>query len=246
MLFKDYHIPMIRSGSKTVTRREWSENYARPNEGSVQIASDEMFTSDEEADCYIRILDVYEQPLGEMTDEDAQKEGDYEDLEEFRDGYADVYGDDAWDPEKEVWVVEFEYVGRERPDAADGDQQELATDGGQSPDQSADDRKTIDGDELEAEARALEDIFNAAAPDHAPELKWSAMTTMEDGGQAYIFEAENYADRDGLSAIRRAGRAVTYIEAFECEGEANVVLEVPVQGEVPDLDTVQGGDDSCR
>jgi uncharacterized protein YhfF len=115
MLFKDYHIPMIRSGSKTVTRREWAENYGRPNVGSVQIASDEMFTSDEDADCYIRILDVYDQPLGEMTDEDAQQEGDYQTMQEFREGYAKVYGEDAWDPEKVVAVVEFEYVGRERP-----------------------------------------------------------------------------------------------------------------------------------
>lgn len=128
MLFKPYHIPMIRSGSKTVTRREWAENYSRPNEGSVQIASDEMFKSDEEADCYIRILDVYDQALGEMSDEDAQMEGDYESLEEFKEGYAKVYGDDAWDPEKEVAVVEFEYVGRERP----RDNAQLATDGGAS------------------------------------------------------------------------------------------------------------------
>jgi uncharacterized protein YhfF len=130
MLFKDYHIPMIRSGSKTVTRREWDENYSRPNVGSVQIASDEMFTSDEEADCYIRILDVYDQPLGEMTDEDAQKEGDYEDMDDFREGYAKVYGEDAWDPEKIVAVVEFEYVGRERPET-DAEQKQLVTDGGE-------------------------------------------------------------------------------------------------------------------
>lgn len=116
MLFKDYHLPMIRSGSKTVTRREWSENYNHPNEGTVHIASDEMFTSDDGADCYIRILAVYDQPLGDMTDEDAQREGDYEDMEDFRDGYERVYGDGAWDPEKVVTVVEFEYVGRERDD----------------------------------------------------------------------------------------------------------------------------------
>jgi len=116
MLFKAYHLPMIRSGSKTVTRREWADGYARPNEGSVQIASDEMFTSDEEADCYIRILSVYDQPLGEMSDEDARAEGEYEDLEDFRAGYEKVYGEGAWDPEKEVAVVEFEYVGRERPE----------------------------------------------------------------------------------------------------------------------------------
>lgn len=115
MLFKDYHIPQIRSGSKTVTRREWDENYNSPRVGSVQIASAEMFTSDEDADCYIRILDVYEQPLGAMTDQDARQEGDYDTLGEFIEGYADVYGEGAWDPEKVVTVVEFEYVGRNRP-----------------------------------------------------------------------------------------------------------------------------------
>lgn len=123
MLFKDYHIPMIRSGSKTVTRREWSENYNHPVKGSVQIAQynrddldkSPMFMTNEEADCYIRILDVYRQPLGEMTDEDAQAEGDYETLDEFLEGYEKVYGEGSWDPEKTVWVVEFEYVGKERP-----------------------------------------------------------------------------------------------------------------------------------
>ncbi|PSP80146.1 ASCH domain-containing protein [Halobacteriales archaeon QS_1_68_20] len=115
MLFKEYHIPLIRSGSKTVTRREWDENYSGPNVGTVVAATTALFTSDEEADCYIRVLDTYEESLGEMTDEDAQKEGDYEDLEDFREGYERVYGEGAWDPEKVVTVVEFEYVGRERP-----------------------------------------------------------------------------------------------------------------------------------
>ena len=119
MLFKDYHLPMIRSGSKTVTRREWDDNYGRPNVGSVHIASDEIFTSHDEADCYIRILDVYDQPLEEMTDADAREEGDYESLAEFIGGYKKVYGEDAWDAEKVVTVVEFEYVGEERPEEAD-------------------------------------------------------------------------------------------------------------------------------
>lgn len=117
MLFKDYHIPMIRSGSKTVTRREWDDNYAGPNVGTVVAATTALFTPDAEADCFIRITDRYEQALGEMTDADAQAEGDYEDLDEFRAAYAEVYGDGAYDAEKEVTVVEFEYVGRERPEA---------------------------------------------------------------------------------------------------------------------------------
>lgn len=126
MLFKDYHIPMIRSGSKTATRREWSENYAGPNVGSVVAATTELFVSDEEADCYIRITDRYQQRLGEMTEEDAQAEGDYRDLYDFKTAYEDVYGEDSFDPWKVVDVVEFEYVGRERPE----EQKELVTDGG--------------------------------------------------------------------------------------------------------------------
>lgn len=117
MLFKDYHIPMIRSGSKTQTRREWAENYAGPKVGSVVAATTELFVPDEEADCYIKITDRYTQLLGRMTDAEARKEGDYENIEEFVEGYEQVYGEGSWQAGmKEVEVVEFEYVGRERPE----------------------------------------------------------------------------------------------------------------------------------
>ena len=129
MLFKDYHIPMIRSGSKTVTRREWSDNYAGLNVGTVTAVKTEMLKPEEECDCFIRILDVYDEPLGEVEDEDAQKEGDYETREEFIEGYEAVYGEGTWDPEKVVTVVEFEYVGEERPTEKDSGQTTLA-DGG--------------------------------------------------------------------------------------------------------------------
>lgn len=117
MLFQSYHLRMIRDGEKTVTRREWERRQAVP--GNVYQATTEMFVPHEECDCYIRATDVYQQPLGEMTDEDAQSEGDYDNLEEFRDGYEKVYDEGSWDPEKVVWVVEFEYVGRERPEEGD-------------------------------------------------------------------------------------------------------------------------------
>lgn len=117
MLFKPYHIEQIRDGRKTVTRREWSEDYNAPNAGSVVPATTEMFVPDHEVDCYIRIVDHYREPLGELTDADAQKEGDYETVAEFREGYRRVYGYGAWDPDKTVDVVEFEYVGRSRADA---------------------------------------------------------------------------------------------------------------------------------
>lgn len=117
MLFKDYHISQIVDGEKTVTRREWDEHYHGPNVGSVVAATTELFVADDDVDHYIRITDRYKQKLGDMTDEDARAEGDYEDLDEFEDGYEQVYGDGEWNPEKVVDVVEFEYVGRTRPES---------------------------------------------------------------------------------------------------------------------------------
>lgn len=54
---------MIRDGTKTVTRRCWSDDYPRPKVGSLRGAITELFTPAEEIGCWIRITDVYEQPL---------------------------------------------------------------------------------------------------------------------------------------------------------------------------------------
>lgn len=113
MLFKPHHIRQIRLGWKTATRREWAENYAGPKEGSVIAATTELFVPNEEADCWIEIVDRYRQPLGEMTDEDAQKEGDYETVEEFQEAYEEIVG--PWDTEKVVDVLEFNHLGRFNP-----------------------------------------------------------------------------------------------------------------------------------
>lgn len=113
LLFKPRHIEAIRDGVKTATRRDWAENYPRPSEGDIRMAVTEMFTSDAECDCYIRVTDIYQEPLGEMTQEDARKEGGY-DLAGFREAWETINGE--WDPDLVVDVVEFEYVGRSRPD----------------------------------------------------------------------------------------------------------------------------------
>jgi len=76
------------------------------------MAVTEMFTTDEDADCYIRVTDVYQEPLGEMDHKDAREEGGY-DMASFQDTWEQINGE--WDPELVVDVVEFEYVGRERP-----------------------------------------------------------------------------------------------------------------------------------
>lgn len=127
LIHKDYHIPMIRSGSKTETRREWKENYAGPVVGSVHMAvsagmmpegASPIHASHDDCDCYVQVRAKYRQALGDMTDENARNEGDYESVEEFQAGYERVYGDGAWDAEKVVTVVEYVYVGREMPDMA--------------------------------------------------------------------------------------------------------------------------------
>jgi hypothetical protein len=121
MLFQDDHIRQIRAGEKTATRRAWETPQVK--EGGVYIASTEMFCSHEEADCYIRVTDVYKQRLRDMTAEDADKEGGYS-YDEFIEVWRDINGD--WRPDKEVTVVEFEYVGREpSEDVTDGGQATL-------------------------------------------------------------------------------------------------------------------------
>lgn len=113
LLFQIEHLTAIRTGEKTATRRDWADNYNRPLPGSVQMAVTELFTSDDECDCYIAIEDVYRQPLGAMDETDAQAEGGYT-LAEFRNTWQEINGADAWDAEKTVDVVEFAYVGRTR------------------------------------------------------------------------------------------------------------------------------------
>jgi uncharacterized protein YhfF len=116
MLFKEYHIEMIRSGEKTVTRREWKANYDGPRVGTVVAAKTDLMRPNSECDCFIRITDKRTEPLGEITLASVRREGEYERIDEFREAYEDVYGDGAWNPDKPVTVVEFEYVGREMPE----------------------------------------------------------------------------------------------------------------------------------
>lgn len=112
-MFQDHHIEQIRTGEKTATRRDWKRSQVK--EGGVYMATPiemGLFAGHDDCDCYIRVGSVYEQPLGEMIEEDAKKEGGYT-LEEFEQAWREINGEDSWDPEKEVTVVEFEYVGRD-------------------------------------------------------------------------------------------------------------------------------------
>lgn len=133
MLFKDYHIPYIREGTKTVTRRVWAKGHSRPVPGSVHMAASAsmvpaeasydspLFLEQSACTCFIRIDEDYgrradREPLGAMTDADARLEGPYETVAEFREGWERVHGVGSWDPDLVVDVVPFEYVGRTPPE----------------------------------------------------------------------------------------------------------------------------------
>lgn len=88
---------------------------------------------------------------------------------------------------------------------------------------------------LEVEAEALVELFNDAAPDHAPDLSWWAMNTdHETKTQRFVLDAHDYIDPDGLAALREHGWTIEYIEANQMEGDIIVSISVPVRGEMPD------------
>jgi hypothetical protein len=125
MLFKDYHIDLIRTDEKTATRRDWKPNYARPNPG-VHMATTEMFVSEEECDCFIIVEETYEEPLGELTVEDLDKEGmPREEAEQYADDppagfkptWEEINGEGSFDREQVVDAVEFTYGGTTREQA---------------------------------------------------------------------------------------------------------------------------------
>ena len=98
LLWKKAYIPMILSGAKTATRRR-----SRPmiKEGGVYYVRTGFFEHLQER---IRVDRLYAQRLGDMTEDDALKEG-AKTLGEFIKEWETLSG--SWDPEAVVWVAEF-------------------------------------------------------------------------------------------------------------------------------------------
>lgn len=103
ILFKHEHIFPILIGLKIQTRRTWTK--PRVKVGSIQKAKTEMISRYYFAK--LRILEVYQQPLGAMTEQDAYEEGGYT-LEGYKAEFDKIYG--HWDDAEVVWVVKFEVV----------------------------------------------------------------------------------------------------------------------------------------
>lgn len=103
ILFKPYHIFPILIGLKTETRRTWEK--PRVKIGSIQKAKTRMISKAYFA--RLRILAVYQQRLGDMTEQDAYEEGGYT-LEGYKQAFQKIYGE--WDENMIVYVVKFEVI----------------------------------------------------------------------------------------------------------------------------------------
>ena len=113
LLFRKCHKSTILADAKTATRRNWESRRARP--GAVHRCQLKLFG---EPFAHVLIDDVYQQRLGEMTEDDARREGRYT-LAEFRTLWEEMNG--SWDPDLEVWVVEFRRVPPDMVDRLDAE-----------------------------------------------------------------------------------------------------------------------------
>ncbi|MBC7092689.1 ASCH domain-containing protein [Candidatus Bipolaricaulota bacterium] len=104
LLFKREHAELILSGRKTQTRRLGRKRWKT---GSIHQC---RLSRRAEPFALVRITGVRRERLGDISEEDARREG-YGSAEEYRKAFERIYG--FWDPEAEVWVVDFELTGRE-------------------------------------------------------------------------------------------------------------------------------------
>ena len=103
ILFKPEHVAPILTGRKTQTRRLVGKR--RWKVGTVHLAKtgyrrDQTFAR-------IRITAVRQERLGDITEEDAVREG-YCSAAEYQEVFRRIYG--FWDPDTPVWVIDFEVV----------------------------------------------------------------------------------------------------------------------------------------
>ncbi len=109
ILFKKVHIPMIlgkteylKTKTRRVGRKRW--NVGSTHNFQTNYRADSMF-------CRGKILSVHQEPLFNMTDDDAQDEG-YATVEDFKKIWTQI--NDKWE-NIEVWVVEFTAIKKEVP-----------------------------------------------------------------------------------------------------------------------------------
>ena len=102
LTFHEVFIEPILTSAKTVTRRDWKKAMLR--EGGIYKAKVQKRRADHFA--LLKVTKLYKEELGEMTDEDAAKEG-FESLEAFKDYWINDLGK-TWEDSLSVFVIEFE------------------------------------------------------------------------------------------------------------------------------------------
>lgn len=88
-------IDKVIEGTKTATRR--NGRYA--DVGEVMVLKDQKFKVDR----------VYSQSLGELTDDDARREG-FETVNAYKESILSYHPGMPWLPQMRVWVHEFSSV----------------------------------------------------------------------------------------------------------------------------------------
>ncbi|WP_376767973.1 ASCH domain-containing protein [Neobacillus endophyticus] len=88
-------IQKVLAGQKTATRR--NGRYADP--GEIMTLEGRQFVVEK----------VYSQSLGELTDDDARREG-FNNVEEYKQSILSMHPGMPWLPQMRVWVHEFRPV----------------------------------------------------------------------------------------------------------------------------------------
>ena len=102
LLFKKALVPKIVDGSKTATRRAKRPNVKKGKTYRIRVNYTGSLSH------RIKVTDLYQQRLGDMTLDGALKEG-FQDISSYRETWEAIYG--PWDEDQMVWVVEFTYLG---------------------------------------------------------------------------------------------------------------------------------------
>jgi len=108
LIFTERNIELILQGKKTQTRRIWKR--IKVKKGGIYKIKRHIFSKKHYG--LIQVTDIRKEKLGNITEEDAKKEG-YGSVAEFKKVWEEIYG--RWNPEQEVYVIEFKLLDGNPP-----------------------------------------------------------------------------------------------------------------------------------
>ena len=106
LLFQKRFIPLILDGIKTQTRRPLEENNIKVGD-VIPLRTPRQKT----IHGLIQIVKVYEQPIGEISQEEVEREG-FQRLAEFKKAWGRIYGDT--NGREIIRVYEFRVISMRR------------------------------------------------------------------------------------------------------------------------------------